>query len=208
MKIDLQNSGYLYQVSDNDIFYKNKKLNIPSILIVGNHGKVFNQGTTSFCGPYTIKTIIESQFKNINKDINLDVRDLYNKRTNKPQEGMIPRDLFKILKEEGVKCGKNNVCKLLSYERLQIQDIKEALIINGPVFLALKVCSNELEFWKGNNNLGDHAIALIGYNDNKKTFLLKNSYGIEWGNGGYIDISYNDLSNALLEAWTCESKLM
>jgi C1A family cysteine protease len=53
-----------------------------------------------------------------------------------------------------------------------------------------------------------HAIALIGYNDNKKTFLLKNSYGTEWGNGGYIDISYNDLSNALLEAWTCESKLM
>lgn len=98
MKIDLQNSGYLYQVSDNDIFYKNKKLDIPSVLIIGNHGKVFNQGITSFCGPYTIKTIIESQFKNINKDIDLDVRDLYNKRTNKPQEGMIPRDLFKILK--------------------------------------------------------------------------------------------------------------
>ena len=208
MKIDLKNSGYLYQVSDNDIFYKNKKLNIPSVLIIGNHGKVFNQGTTSLCGPYTIKTIIESQFKNINKDIDLDVRDLYNKRTNKPQEGMIPRDLFKILKEEGVKCGKKNICKLLSYERLQIQDIKEALIINGPVFLALKVCSNELEFWKGDNNLGGHAIALIGYNDNRKTFLLKNSYGTEWGNGGYIDISYNDLSNALLEAWTCESKLM
>lgn len=208
MKIDLQNSGYLYQISNNDIYYKNKELNIPAVLLVGNHGKVFNQDTTSLCGPYTIKTVIETQFKNINKDINLDVRDLYNKRTNKPQEGMIPRDLFKILKEEGVKCGKNDVCKLLSYERLQIQDIKEALIVNGPVFLALKVCSNELKFWKGNNNLGGHAIALVGYDDNNKTFLLKNSYGTEWGDGGYIDISYNDLSNALLEAWTCESKLM
>lgn len=43
--------------------------------------------------------------------------------------------------------------------------------------------------------IGGHAICAVGYDDSKKMFLMRNSWGPDWGLGGYFWISYNYLLN-------------
>lgn len=52
--------------------------------------------------------------------------------------------------------------------------------------------------------LGGHAVLLCGYDDDKKLFIVRNSWGVEWGIGGYCLFPYDYLSNAGLSAdfWT------
>jgi len=37
----------------------------------------------------------------------------------------------------------------------------------------------------------NHAIVIIGWDDNKGAWIIKNSWGPEWGNNGYMYIKYN-----------------
>ena len=170
---------------------------------------VYDQGSTPYCAPYTIKLIINSQFQYfLNKNVEIDVKDLYSKRSTSDIEGMSPRDCFDILKSEGVKA-KKDLIKILNYKKLSmLDDIKRSIILNGPAFLALMVKdeNDPIEFWKGKNQIGGHAIAAIGWND--EGIILQNSYGKSWGNNGTYTISLHDLSNSLLEAWTLETKLI
>ena len=47
----------------------------------------------------------------------------------------------------------------------------------------------------GENNLGGHAILIVGYDDDKKCFKFRNSWGESWGDKGYGYIPYNYLTN-------------
>ncbi len=46
--------------------------------------------------------------------------------------------------------------------------------------------------------LGGHAILIVGYNDNDKTFIFRNSWGINWGDTGYGYIPYDYITNVSL----------
>lgn len=52
--------------------------------------------------------------------------------------------------------------------------------------------------------LGGHAILICGYDDSKKAFLARNSWGPNWGQKGYFYMPYEYLSNPKLasDAWT------
>ncbi|MBV8390214.1 MAG: C1 family peptidase [Mucilaginibacter sp.] len=39
--------------------------------------------------------------------------------------------------------------------------------------------------------LGGHAVPLIGYDDNRKAFLVQNSWGTSWGNNGFFYLPYS-----------------
>jgi C1A family cysteine protease len=43
---------------------------------------------------------------------------------------------------------------------------------------------------KGVRLLGGHATPLIGYDDNRKAFLVQNSWGTSWGNHGFYYLPY------------------
>ncbi len=46
--------------------------------------------------------------------------------------------------------------------------------------------------WKpGNNTWGDHAMLMVGYDDSKQAFRVKNSWGSSWNEGGYVWMSYD-----------------
>ena len=78
--------------------------------------------------------------------------------------------------------------------------LKCALIMNGPCIGGLPVYnSSELEFWKGNNFEGGHAIAIVGYD--KEGFIIRNSWGNYYGYEGYSHIDYKDF-NKFYEIWT------
>lgn len=49
--------------------------------------------------------------------------------------------------------------------------------------------------WKpGNDYHGDHAMLMVGYDDSKQAFRVKNSWGSDWNEGGYVWMSYDFVS--------------
>jgi C1A family cysteine protease len=52
--------------------------------------------------------------------------------------------------------------------------------------------------------LGGHAVMAVGYDDTTKRFIVRNSWGIAWGQKGYFTIPYDYLVNSDLAAdfWT------
>lgn len=55
--------------------------------------------------------------------------------------------------------------------------------------------------------VGGHAVMCVGYDDSKKMFLCRNSWGSSWGLAGYFWIPYEYLTNQYLAAdfWTLKT---
>ena len=47
-----------------------------------------------------------------------------------------------------------------------------------------------------------HAMVVVGYNDFSKTFTLMNSYGKDWGDRGFFEISYDSFAKSLIYSHT------
>lgn len=56
----------------------------------------------------------------------------------------------------------------------------------------------------GEAELGGHACVVCGYNNDSKTFLVRNSWGTSWGMAGYFTLPYEYLLNENLsdDFWT------
>ena len=56
-------------------------------------------------------------------------------------------------------------------------------------------------------HLGGHALVLVGFNDEKKVFIVRNSQGTKWGDNGYAYIPYAYILNPMLcrDFWVLES---
>lgn len=92
-----------------------------------------------------------------------------------------------------------------SYESDKIQPIKIALANKRPVVFGMR-CPDSFhgagDVWEvedveyTNPHSGGHAMAVIGYDDSKYNgaFLVENSWGTNWGNGGYTWIKYPDFN--------------
>jgi len=57
---------------------------------------------------------------------------------------------------------------------------------------------------EGERLLGGHAVMAVGFDDSKKTFIVRNSWGEKWGDHGYFYMPYGYLSNSRLSSdfWT------
>lgn len=54
---------------------------------------------------------------------------------------------------------------------------------------------------RGNERFLYHAMLIIAFNDTNRIFRLINSWGTQWGDGGFMYISYNDLTALVREAY-------
>lgn len=57
---------------------------------------------------------------------------------------------------------------------------------------------------KSERLLGGHAVMAVGYNDEKKQFVIRNSWGVGWGIAGYCMMPYEYLGSSKLaqDFWT------
>jgi C1A family cysteine protease len=55
--------------------------------------------------------------------------------------------------------------------------------------------------------IGGHAVMAVGYDDSKRTFLIRNSWGTGWGKKGYFTMPYSYLTSSKLASdfWTIRS---
>lgn len=44
--------------------------------------------------------------------------------------------------------------------------------------------------------LGGHAVAVVGYNDETQCFIVRNSWGENWGNAGFFHLPYDFITNS------------
>lgn len=52
-----------------------------------------------------------------------------------------------------------------------------------------------------NNQATNHAVQIIGWDDNKQAWLIKNSWGTGWANGGFAWIKYGSNKLGLTNVW-------
>lgn len=90
-----------------------------------------------------------------------------------------------------------------------IQELKSALANNGPCLIGLPVFLDKNgytpdTFWKKADGsvtpIGGHCVCVVGY-DKNKGFLLRNSWGTKYVNGGYNWFPYTDWG-IQLDCWT------
>ncbi|MFH0855078.1 MAG: C1 family peptidase [Candidatus Omnitrophota bacterium] len=55
---------------------------------------------------------------------------------------------------------------------------------------------------KGERVLGGHAVMAVGYNQKEKRFLVRNSWGKQWGKGGYFTLPFEYLETLAADFWT------
>lgn len=78
----------------------------------------------------------------------------------------------------------------------RVAAIKKALCAYGPLGVAVAVTSAFQAYKSGvfneNSNADiNHAVTLVGWDDSKQAWRIKNSWGKAWGEAGYMWITYN-----------------
>jgi C1A family cysteine protease len=97
--------------------------------------------------------------------------------------------------------------------------MKRSLLVNGPFLAGLEV----YESWFTNNvkkrgliplpgknesYQGGHAVCIVGYDDDRKLFKFKNSWGAIWGNRGYGYLPYDYMKRYCVDAWSATDLIL
>jgi C1A family cysteine protease len=98
-----------------------------------------------------------------------------------------------------------------SYSRINsIDDIKATLALEIPIVTGIQVFGN---FDRLRSNavislpndddeiLGGHAITIVGYDNDRKYFICRNSFGEDWGDRGYFYMPYDYAERYAMDAW-------
>lgn len=165
---------------------------------------VRNQGSEQTCVCQSLTCMLDfiTNCQNDTPNIcnNFSIKELYNQRSNKPQEGMSIKEGMDILKKKGL-----NGVKIKSYAMVpSVMAMKQCIMSFGPCIGGLPVYNdNDPYFWrKGNDYAGGHAITFVGWHPTKG-FLIRNSWGKNWNGNGHVYIPYKEFEDSIFEVWTC-----
>lgn len=88
--------------------------------------------------------------------------------------------------------------------------VKEALK-KGPLVTTMTVYDDFLVYSSGvyksvsKKSVGGHAVSLVGFNDEGRYWIVRNSWGTDWGEAGFIRISYDDKSGIADSTWAYQT---
>ena len=90
----------------------------------------------------------------------------------------------------------------------EIDELKKSLYLFGPCLIAFPAYNYNENLWlpekDGDELLGGHAMTVVGYND--RGFIIRNSWGNNWGEDGYCIYPYGDW-NSHWELWCTVDKI-
>lgn len=193
----IRNLGYIRSPRDDrDIIFKQNVENLWDSYQVNSLSSVKDQGEDPTCAAICISEILGWQTKIAGGKGSPNIFSIFDLREDKSQQGLIPRDTLKQIKKQGV-----DGFTIDSYARIaDPESAKAAILTNGPIMIGLEVYNYSNKFWKGGGKLlGGHAVLLIGWD--KEGFVIRNSWGTSYGDGGYYNFPFEDWIY-ILEAWT------
>jgi cathepsin L len=102
-------------------------------------------------------------------------------------------------------------------QRATIEALKQALVEHGPLAIGIQT-SEALGAHRGNGvfredlkldnpNQVDHVVLLIGWNDKAGAWLIKNSWGSDWGIDGYAWVAYDSNNIGAFAVWVESPRL-
>ena len=131
--------------------------------------RVLNQSYTPYCILYSCLSVFETLSNTEVGDISGTIQTIFNLSNKYPDKGGTTPGFFEALKVEGL-----NGFKIKDYKILNsVAEVKQWLDKGFPVICDFK------EIW----GIPYHTAVAEAYNDLE--LYVKNSYGVEWGNGGY-----------------------
>jgi len=158
----------------------------------------------------------------VNVDAGAEIRDGI-KSINKQgvcEEELWVYDISKFAQKPTDKCYKDGLNHLsVEYRRVdqRLDQMKTCLDTGLPFVLGFSVYSSfESDIVKktgmmpmpkkDESVLGGHAVLCVGYNDQMKRMIVRNSWGEDWGDSGYFYMPYEFISNSNFAAdfWTIQ----
>jgi C1A family cysteine protease len=103
----------------------------------------------------------------------------------------------------------NRLTKISSYAgHATMSARKDAVATKGPVVAGMRVYNDFFAYTSGvyvavpsTGIAGYHCISVVGYDDGQQCWILKNSWGSNWGDGGFVRIRYNQPDLLLDSDW-------
>ena len=129
--------------------------------------------------------------------------------TNQPCAGGTPSTSY-YATDWGIVDPSGDISKIAS-----VADIKAAMCKYGPIAASVQVTSLFQNYTNGvfyefasnySNPTSNHAVLLVGWDDDKGAWLMKNSWGTDWGEDGYMWIKYNSNNIGRRAAWVIAKK--
>ena len=84
-----------------------------------------------------------------------------------------------------------------------VSAIRDALVSYGPLVTTMDVYDDFFSYSSGvythttGGYAGGHAVLIVGYSDAGQYFIVKNSWGANWGESGYFKIAYSEISSVV-----------
>jgi C1A family cysteine protease len=101
--------------------------------------------------------------------------------------------------------------KIKSYEQLNtIEEIKEAVYQCLPVNFGMNIKQSFLtlkdRYNPSGSDLGGHSTLIVGWDENRQCFYVRNSWGEKWGLGGYYWLPYSVFNSEAWDKWIVRLK--
>lgn len=231
------NFGYVRDSVDNrDYLWRStvqpQPLELPRTFQTRCLGPVLDQGREGKCVVFAVATLkFHQEYREHRKYYDFDPHWLYGICKTQDgipdQEGTFIRVAMQIIQTTGYlakaqryRLRQDTHFPIDSYVRLtSTRQIKEALSTQGPVIFGIGVDSGIYSpdargvLPEPNGDMvGGHAIAIVGWDDNKKchnsvgAFRIKQSWGIDHGLKGYVWMPYTHLEQYSYDAWRTVDK--
>jgi len=122
--------------------------------------------------------------------------------------GIIPESCFPYRADDMIPCSdkcenwEEYLILILGYKtyRTSMNNIKNILVEDGPVYSSMVTFDDFNNYNNGiyehpgseNDMNSNHAVVIVGYNDDPGYWICKNSWGNWWGENGFFKIAYGD----------------